>query len=279
MNYASRESPARRGPGEFVRAAAALDHGHIYGMCNGLTEAGATLKYVYDSDPEKVEAFRRSFPGPGGGEFGTNPGRPGGAIGCRRCGDLGALSAWPAGDGWRRGLFLPTRLLFTTLEQLEAARQKVRETGRKYMVYYSERLHVRERSLPASSLSRGDWSRASGSGMGPHRLSAAGRPAWFFEHARYGGILCDIGSHQIEQYLYYSGAKRTAGGPCQVANYNHPQSRVGGFRRLHLGWATMAPPIISVWTGSRPTGFPPGGRSLLHPGERMVTSKSVNMSM
>ena len=42
--------------------------------------------------------------------------------------------------------------------------------------------------------------------MGPHRLNASSRPAWFFERARYGGILCDIGSHQIEQFLYYTGA-------------------------------------------------------------------------
>ena len=28
-------------PGEFKIAAVALDHGHIYGMCKGLTEAGA----------------------------------------------------------------------------------------------------------------------------------------------------------------------------------------------------------------------------------------------
>src|SRR6188768_4457884 len=41
-------------PGEFVFAAAHLDHGHINGQCNGLTEAGATLKWVYDADPKKV---------------------------------------------------------------------------------------------------------------------------------------------------------------------------------------------------------------------------------
>jgi len=43
--------------GEFIFAAAALDHGHIYGMCNGLIEAGATLKWVYDPDPQKVDKF------------------------------------------------------------------------------------------------------------------------------------------------------------------------------------------------------------------------------
>ena len=55
MNYAPKGKPRPVvGPGEFFFSAMALDHGHIYGMCNGLIEAGATLKYVYDPDPDKV---------------------------------------------------------------------------------------------------------------------------------------------------------------------------------------------------------------------------------
>ncbi len=49
-------------PGEFIIAAAGLDHGHIYAMCNGLTEAGATLKWVYDPDATKVDRFLQQFP-------------------------------------------------------------------------------------------------------------------------------------------------------------------------------------------------------------------------
>ncbi len=49
-------------PGEFVIAAAFLDHGHITGQCNGLTEAGARLKWVFDPDPKKVAAFQKNFP-------------------------------------------------------------------------------------------------------------------------------------------------------------------------------------------------------------------------
>jgi len=50
------------GPGEFKFAATALDHGHIYGMCNGLIEAGAELQWVYDPDPVKVQKFVDKFP-------------------------------------------------------------------------------------------------------------------------------------------------------------------------------------------------------------------------
>ena len=63
MNYAPKGKPSPVvKDGEFVIAAVALDHGHIYGMCNGLVEAGATLKWVYDPDPEKVKKFCEAFP-------------------------------------------------------------------------------------------------------------------------------------------------------------------------------------------------------------------------
>src|SRR5688500_436642 len=63
MNYApqSKPRPVVR-PGEFVFAAAYLEHGHIYGQCNGLIEAGALLKWVYDDDEKKVAAFVARYP-------------------------------------------------------------------------------------------------------------------------------------------------------------------------------------------------------------------------
>jgi predicted dehydrogenase len=49
-------------PGDFKFAAIALDHGHIYGQCNGLIEAGGELRWVFDPDTHKVERFRKAFP-------------------------------------------------------------------------------------------------------------------------------------------------------------------------------------------------------------------------
>jgi predicted dehydrogenase len=113
---------------------------------------------------------------------------------------------------------------FTSLDQLDVARKKVKQTGRKYMVYYSERLHV-ECAVFAGQLVRGG---AIGRviqviGLGPHRLSALSRPKWFFEKAKYGGILCDIGSHQIEQFLFFGGAKDATVTNAAVANYDNKQ--------------------------------------------------------
>ena len=63
MNYAPQGKPRPVvKPGEFIFSAAHIDHGHIYGMCNGMLEAGGTLKYVYDPDKRKVAAFLKAFP-------------------------------------------------------------------------------------------------------------------------------------------------------------------------------------------------------------------------
>ena len=92
------------------------------------------------------------------------------------------------------------------------------------MVYYSERLHVESAVYAGQLIEQGAIGRViQVIGMGPHRLAAGGRPSWFFEKEHYGGILCDIGSHQIEQFLFYTGARDAAVVRSQVGNYNHPQ--------------------------------------------------------
>ena len=61
-------------------------------------------------------------------------------------------------------------------------------------------------------------------GLGPHRLNKPSRPAWFFDKARYGGILCDIGSHQFEQFLFYSGATDATVAHAAVGNFANPDT-------------------------------------------------------
>ncbi|MEC0331320.1 Gfo/Idh/MocA family oxidoreductase [Paenibacillus macerans] len=225
MNYApkGRPNPVVE-PGEFVFAAVALDHGHIYGMSGGLVEAGATLKWVYDPDPAKVKAFTAQFPQAAAADsleqVLADPEVKlvaAAAVPSER-GPLG-LRVMDAGKD-----YFTDKTPFTSLEQLEAARQKVRETGKKYAVYYSERLHV-ESAVYAGQLVRdGAIGRVIQiTGFGPHRLNAASRPEWFFRKEKYGGILCDIGSHQIEQFLYYTGCQDAQVLHSKVANYHHPE--------------------------------------------------------
>jgi predicted dehydrogenase len=224
MNYAPQGKPAPVvKEGDFPFAAVALDHGHIYGQCNGLVEAGGTLRYVYDPDAEKVAAFLKKFPQ-------VKPASTleqilddpsirlvaAAAIPCDR-GPLGGRVMESGKD------YFTDKTPFTALEQLEQARAVVARTGRKYMVYFSERLHV-ECAVHAGDLIKdGAIGRViQVIGLGPHRLNAPSRPAWFFERARYGGILTDIGSHQIEQFLFYSGAQDATLTESAVANHAHP---------------------------------------------------------
>jgi predicted dehydrogenase len=113
---------------------------------------------------------------------------------------------------------------FTTIEQLEAARNAVAETGRKYSVCYSERLQNESAEFAAELVKDGVIGRVlQVIGLGPHRLSKRSRPDWFFNKTQYGGILCDIGSHQAEQFLTYTGSTDADITMARVHNFANPE--------------------------------------------------------
>lgn len=225
MNYAPQGKPNPVcGRGEFVIAAVSLDHGHIYGMVNGLTEAGAQVKWVYDRDPAKMRKFLDTYPD---AKAATSEEQvladpevrlvAGAAVTSERAA-LGLRVMDHDKD------YFTDKAPFTTLDQLTQVRRKVEQTGRKYAVYYSERLHVESAVFAGQLIEDGAIGRViQVIGTGPHRLSAASRPDWFFRKEHYGGILCDIGSHQIEQILYYCGAAGAQITSSRVANYDHPE--------------------------------------------------------
>lgn len=224
MNYAPKGKP---NPvvkaGEFPIAAAALDHGHINGMCNGLIEAGATLKWVYDPDPEKVQKFVEQFP-----EVEVASSLE--TILHDESIKLVAAAAIPSERSalgnkvMKAGKdYFTDKTPFTTMEQLEETKRIVEKTGRKYMVYFSERLHVESAVFAGQLINDGAIGRViQVTGFGPHRLNADSRPDWFFNKEQYGGILCDIGSHQIEQFLHFTGNENARILHSIVGNYNNP---------------------------------------------------------
>lgn len=228
MNYAPKGKPNRVvEEGEFFFAAIGLDHGHIYAMCNGLLEAGGELAAVYDSDPKKVKAFVEKFPNTrianSEEEILGDPSIKlvaGASIPSMRC-DLG-LRVLDHGKH-----YFVDKPAFTTKEQLEKAKKKTEETGLRWGIYYSERLHVEGAVFAGQLIEEGAIGRVVQMiGTGPHRASPSARPDWFFDRDYVGGILCDIGSHQIEQFLHYAGAKDAKVLHSKVANYNfkeHPK--------------------------------------------------------
>ncbi len=262
--YAPRAKPtAVVKPGEFIFAAAHLDHGHITGQCSALIEAGATIKWVFDLDSKKVEDFRRRFPAAKAARSvdeilsdadvklvaAAAVTSERGPLGCRVMG---------AGKD-----YFTDKAPFTTLEQLSEAAAVAKRTGRKYMVYYSERL-TSEAGMFATDLVRdGVIGRVvQVGGLGPHRLNKSTRPAWFFEREKYGGILCDIGSHQCEQFLTYAGATDATLSHAAVGNFANPETpefedfgeasfigNNGSTHQFRVDWFT--PGGLSTWGDGR----------------------------
>jgi predicted dehydrogenase len=193
-------------------------------MCDGLVAAGAELALAWDPDPLKLHSFLDRFPGAR-------------AASCvqeileDREVSLVASASVPA-DRAALGLqvlehgkdFFADKPPLTSLEQLAQAREAVARTGRKYAAYYSERIRNEAAVFAGQLVEAGAIGRVVHVlGAGPHRADPSSRPAWFFDKARYGGILCDIGSHQVEQFLHFTGADDARITCSRVGNYANPQ--------------------------------------------------------
>jgi predicted dehydrogenase len=213
----------KKNDGEFIFSVAFLNHGHIYGMTKGLIEAGARLKYVYDDDVERVAKFLKQYP------MATPVDSfekilqdtqtrliASAAITCERSG-IGCRVMESGKD------YFTDKAPFTSLEQIAQAKRVVKATQQKYMVYYSEYLHVESAIYAKQLIDEGAIGQViQVLGLGPHRLNAPSRPDWFFLKEKYGGILCDIGSHQIYQFLIFADVHKAKVVSSQVGNYNHP---------------------------------------------------------
>ncbi len=210
--------------GDFPFGVIGLDHGHIYGMTNGLTEAGGELMWVYDPDPAKVKKFCETYPqvkaAASEEEVLADDSLKliaGAAVTSERC----ALGLRVMNSGKH---YLSDKAPFTTMEQLQSAEAKVAETGLIWAVCYSERVHNESAVFAGQLIKDGAIGKVMQvTNIAPHRLNAPNRPEWFFQREKYGGILCDIGSHQIEQFLYYADVTEANVVHSQIANYNHPQ--------------------------------------------------------
>jgi len=206
-------------------AAIGLAHNHVYDMTRRLMAAGAELVACWDDDPANLAAFAAAFPH---------------ATTTRATDDLlqdeaiglvvsAAIHDERAALGLRameHGKdFFCTKPGFTALEQVDEVRHTCAATDRKYTVYFGERVG-NPATVLASDLVRGG---AIGrvvhtAGFGPHRLfGRVERPAWVFQRARYGGILNDLASHQIDQFLHFTGSASAEIVAATVANHHHRQ--------------------------------------------------------
>ena len=153
-----------------------------------------------------------------------------------------------------------------------------KETRRIYSIMYSERFENAATVKAGALVKAGAIGKVVQTvGLGPHRMNLTTRPEWFFHRSRFGGIICDIGSHQADQFLFFTGSTRADVVASQVGNVHHPQ--YPGFEdfgdvvlRGDAGRATSAS------TGSHRTGSAPGATAGLRSWVPMDTSRSARTS-
>jgi predicted dehydrogenase len=209
-----------------------MSHDHIYGMVGAVIRGGGVLVSVYASEPERGAEFVKRFPQAklvkSEGEVLDDP-----SIQLVLSSQVPIERAGIGIRAMRRGKdYLSDKPGVTTLEQLAEIRKTITETKRIYAIMYSERLEVK------AAVKAGELVKAGAIGqvvqtinIAPHQISqkagdaggGSGRPDWFWEPPKYGGILTDIGSHQVDQFLYYTGSDEASVVASQVANVNHPK--------------------------------------------------------
>lgn len=201
-----------------------LNHFHIYGQTNLLLKAGAELVAFYATEPDLIQLYAKDYPqarlASSEAEILEDESIQliiSAAIPSERA-PLGIRVMQHRKD------YMTDKPGFTTLEQLAEVRAVQQATKRIYSIDYSERLETRSSQKAGELIQAGAIGKVIQTvGLGPHRPRLQQRPWWFFERAKYGGILCDIASHQFDQYLYFTGSTSAEIVQAQVANYNHPQ--------------------------------------------------------
>ncbi len=185
-----------------------IDHGHIFGMLGHMLDRGCRADAYWTDGPAVTEAkFNATHPDIARVDdkrrILDDPGV-----------DMVLIAAVPAD---RAGLAVEAMEAgkdvmvdkpgCTGLEQLNALRDAVARTGRIWSVNFSERFQVPSATKATELVTGGAIGRVVQTvGLGPHKLNPGTRPSWFFERPRYGGILTDIASHQVDQFLHYTGS-------------------------------------------------------------------------
>ncbi|WP_321373163.1 Gfo/Idh/MocA family oxidoreductase [uncultured Draconibacterium sp.] len=212
----------RQAPRESIKfAVIGVNHGHIYGMVGALLQGGGKLVSVYVKEPDLLKQFTDRYPN-------VKVAKSEVEILEDKSIQLVASSIIPAERAplgirvMKAGKdYMSDKPGITTFEQLNEVKKVQKQTGRIYSIMYSERL-----GNPAS-VKAGDLVKSGAIGkvvqtvgLGPHRMRPETRPDWFFYPEKAGGILTDIGSHQCDQFLFYTNSKKADVNFSQIANFN-----------------------------------------------------------
>ncbi|HEV7330826.1 MAG TPA: Gfo/Idh/MocA family oxidoreductase [Flavisolibacter sp.] len=157
--------------------------------------------------------------------------------------------------------FLVDKPGVTSLQQLAKVRSVQKETKRMYAILFG-RLESRTAQKAGELIKGGAIGKVIQTiSLAPHRMNPKARPAWFFDTKHYGGIINDLGSHQFDEFLFYTGSSTAQIVAAQTANIHHPQYPAfqdfgdatvtgnGGTGYLRLDWFT--PDGLNTWGDDR----------------------------
>jgi len=264
--YAAEHSAqaAYSGPPRLRFAVIGVNHDHISSQTRAVLRGGGELVSVYAKEPALAAAFVKNFPQ-------AKLARSENEILDDTAIQL-VLSAAIPDERAPLGIrvmqhgkdYMSDKPGITTLEQLAEVRRVQAQTRRIYSIMYSERLENRATVRAGELVKAGAIGRVVQTiGLGPHRMNPKSRPAWFFDKPRYGGILCDIGSHQGDQFLFFTASTRADVVASQVANVHNQEHPTfedfgdvtlrgdRGLGYIRVDWFT--PDGLSTWGDARLT--------------------------
>jgi predicted dehydrogenase len=251
-------------------AVCGMSHDHIYGMIGAVQRGGGEMVAAWAGEPDKIATFKKRFPNvkmvETQDEILNDPSTQL-VLSSQIANERAPLAVRAMKHGKD---FLSDKPGITTLEQLAEVRKTIAETKRIYAIMYSELLEVKAAIYAGELVRQGAIGKVIQTiNIAPHQIMQRGgdagggssRPEWFWNPDQFGGILCDIGSHQVDQFLYYTGSKQAEVVESQVANVRHPDrprfQDFGdmvlrgdrGFGYVRLDWFT--PDGLGTWGDGR----------------------------
>jgi len=241
-----------------------LNHYHIYSQTDAVIRGGGELVSFFAKEPDLAGGFAKRYPqaklAKSEAEIIEEPSLQlvvSAAIPDERA-PLGIRVMLAGKD------YMADKPGITSLDQLAEVRSVQARTRRIYSIMYSERFENRATVKAAELVKAGAIGKVVQTiGLGPHRMNPKSRPEWFFQRARYGGILTDIASHQADQFLYFTGSSKADVVAAQVGNVNNKQypnfedfgdimlRGNGGAGYIRVDWFT--PDGLATWGDGRLT--------------------------
>lgn len=213
-----------KAPGKIKFAVIGINHYHIHSQVEAVLRGGGEFVSFYAKEPDLAGAFSKRFPQ-------AKLARSEDEILQDNSIQLVLSSIIPEQRAplgirvMKHGKdYMADKPGIISLKQLDEVRKVQAETRRIYSIMYSERFENRATVRAGELVKAGAIGKVVQTvGLGPHRMSPKTRPEWFFDKKYYGGILCDIASHQVDQFLFFTNSSRADIVASQVGNVHYPQ--------------------------------------------------------